>query len=108
MPWAYNEIELVNFYKMYSKVVNSYDKILKNQIFHIKYEDLVQNQNIQIENVLNFCDLPFEKNCINFFENKRDVRTASALQVRNKIYTSSIDQWKKYENYFSGMFQSLN
>ena len=108
MPWAYNEIELVKFYKMYSKVVNSYDKILKNQIFHIKYEDLVQNQNIQIENVLNFCDLPFEKNCINFFENKRDVRTASALQVRNKIYTSSIDQWKKYENCFSEMFQSLN
>lgn len=108
MPWAYNEVELVKFYKMYSGVVTSYDRILKNQIFHIKYEDLVQNPNIHIENILNFCDLPFEKNCINFFENKRDVRTASALQVRNKIYTSSIDQWKKYENYFSGMFQSLN
>ena len=108
MPWAYDQNELVEFYKMYEEVMNTYCKIFEGEILNVKYEDLVLDPNNNINKILNFCDLPFEENCINFFNNTKEVKTASALQVRNKIYKSSLGQWKIYDSYFSDLFEKLS
>ena len=108
MPWAYDQNELVEFYKMYEEVMNTYCKIFEGEILNVKYEDLVLDPNNNINKILNFCDLPFEENCINFFNNTKEVKTASALQVRNKIYKSSLGQWKIYDSCFPDLFEKLN
>ena len=58
--------------------------------------------------MLNFCDLAWDDNCLNFYENKRSVRTASSVQVRSKIYNSSINHWKKYEKFLNKYYEKLN
>ena len=58
--------------------------------------------------MLNFCDLEWDDKCLHFHNNKRAVKTASDVQARSKIYTSSIDSWKKYEKYLNEYFQKLN
>ena len=58
--------------------------------------------------MLNFCDLVWEDNCLNFHENNRSLKTASNVQVRSKIYNSSIGLWKKYEKYLKVYFDKLN
>ena len=57
--------------------------------------------------MLNFCDLQLDNKCLDFYKNKRAVKTASDVQARNKIYSSSINLWKKYENFFKLYFDKL-
>jgi len=56
---------------------------------------------------LQFCDLDFENSCIDFYKNKRHVKTASVSQVREKVHTRSVDGYKYYEVFFSKLFKSL-
>ena len=57
--------------------------------------------------ILDFCELPFEAGCVNFHENKRAVRTASSEQVRQPIYTGSVQTWKRYEAHLEGLRECL-
>ena len=57
-----------------------------------------------VENLLNFCNLPWEDNCINIEKNNRPIFTASVSQARNKINTKSIESWKKFQQYLPELF----
>jgi len=107
MPWTYNKKELVQFYHKYEETLIDYNNTLKDEIYNCKYENLVTDSNQQIKKLLNFAGLEYEENCFNFFLNKKAVKTASALQVRNKMYQSSIEKWRKYENLFPDLFKNL-
>src|SRR2546430_10396680 len=47
--------------------------------------------------LLDYCHLPFEPECLRFYENERAVRTASSEQVRTPIYRQGLEQWRHYE-----------
>ena len=70
-------------------------------------EELVNNQEIVSKKLIDFCDLDWEKECLDFHKNKRQVRTASIEQVRKPINNKSIGAWKKYEDYLSEMLSEL-
>lgn len=108
MPWAYDQKELVKFYKKYEDTLIDYNNVLKNKIYNLNYENLTINTSEQVNKILNYCNLNFEENCLNFFLNKREVKTASALQVRNKMYQSSVGLWKKYNDLFPELFKNLD
>ena len=42
-----------------------------------------------------------------FHRAKRAVRTASAAQVRQPIYASSVGLWKRYESHLGPLFEGL-
>ena len=85
-----------------------WNNLLPNFIFDIKYENLISKPKEEINNLLKFCNLEWDDKCLHFHNNKRAVKTASDVQARSKIYTSSIDSWKKYEIHLSKYFQKLN
>ena len=88
--------------------MNYWNKLFPNFIFNVKYENLVTNTKNEIVDMLKFCDLDWNDNCLNFYDNKRSIKTASNVQVRNKIYSSSIGFWKNYEKYLKLYFNKLN
>ena len=88
--------------------MNYWNKLFPNFIFNIKYENLVSSTKNEIINMLNFCDLAWDDDCLNFYENERSIKTASNVQVRSRIYSSSIGLWKKYEKYLKVYFDKLN
>ena len=47
--------------------------------------------------ILEYCNLPWEDDCITFYETERPVRTASSEQVRQPIYTGALNFWRNYE-----------
>jgi tetratricopeptide (TPR) repeat protein len=49
------------------------------------YEALLDKPTAGIRQLLAFCELPFEEGCLNFHENRREVRSPSATQVRQPI-----------------------
>ena len=61
----------------------------------------------KIKNLLIYCDLEWQDNCLEFYNNKRTVKTASDIQVRNKIYNTSIDSWKNYRKFLNEYYVDL-
>ena len=108
MPWAYNQQELAIYYKNYQKLMDYWNKTLPNFIYNVSYEELINNQEEESKKLIKYCGLDWHEDCLNFHKNKRSVSTASANQVRQNIYTSSINTWKNYEGYLIELFNGLN
>ena len=76
-------------------------------IYEIKYEKIVQNPKFEIKKILKYLNLSWNKKCLEFYKEKRSVKTASDTQVRKKIYKSSINSWKNFEPYMKDFFNNL-
>ena len=99
--------DLVGFYKLYEEQMNFWHSEFPNQIYDLKYESMTKNQTIETKELLNFCNLDWDENCLHFYNNNRSVKTASKDQVRKKIYSGSSDAWKKYKNYSEPLTNGL-
>jgi hypothetical protein len=57
--------------------------------------------------MVGFLGLPRDDNCLKYFESERQVRTPSRWQVRQPIYSSSVNRWKRYEKYLGPLKAAL-
>ena len=105
--WAYNMNDIVDFYCSYVKTMNTWHEMFPNQIYDISYEKLTENQQVETQKLLKYCDLEWDENCLNFHKNTRGVVTASSSQVRKKMYQGSSEAWKKYETYLQPFIKAL-
>ena len=80
---------------------------IPNFIYNIEYENLVNKPDDEIQKLIKNCSLNWEDSCLEFYKNRRIVKTASDTQVRSKIYKKSIHSWKNYEQYFKKDFDKL-
>ena len=87
--------------------MNHWKKLLPQFIYDIQYESLIKNQKQEIKKVLEACNLKWNDKCLLFHENKRAIKTASAIQARKPIYKSSVKGWKNYEKYLKSHFEKL-
>ena len=62
----------------------------------------------QVRRILDYCKLPFERQCVDFHETKRAVRTASSEQVRQPIYSGSIGTWRRFEKHIGPLIEGLD
>lgn len=85
-----------------------WNNLLPEQIYNLKYENLINNTEAEIRNLLTNCNLEWNNQCLEFYNNKRAINTASDIQARNKIYNSSIGSWKKYEKHLKKYFIKIN
>tara|TARA_Y100000590_G_C15702051_1_gene1007170 strand:- start:848 stop:2416 length:1569 start_codon:yes stop_codon:yes gene_type:complete len=108
IKYGYNLSELVDYYNLYSNLMTHWSKILPNFIFDLNYEDLINDNEKKIKNMLNFCNLDWQNDCLRFYNNKRPIKTASDVQARKKIYNTSINTWKNYEKHLNDFFANLN
>ena len=77
--------------------MHHWDEVLPGQVLHVQYEEVVADLETQVRGILDFCDLPFEQGCVDFHQTERAVRTASSEQVRQPIYSGSVQTWKRFE-----------
>ena len=105
--YCYNQKTLSNYYKFHQKLMNGWLKRFKKDIFVLDNEELVADQKNVTTNLLNFCNLEWQDTCLEFYKNKRQVRTASLEQVREPINKRSIGAWEKYKPYLSEMIEAL-
>ena len=106
--YCYSLEELGSFYILYKKQMNYYKKVFNQQILNIKYEDVVADTEKETKKILNYLELGFEKNCLEFYKNKRNIRTASLVQVRKPIFKSSINSWLNYKDFLKPLTDKLN
>ena len=96
--FTYDLDDIARYYKDYIRLMDYWKKLFPNEIFTINYEQIIKNPNERISDLLEFCNVQFEDNCLNFHKSKRPVKTASSEQVRQPMYTTGINYWKNYSN----------
>jgi tetratricopeptide (TPR) repeat protein len=88
---------LASVYRAYQRIMQHWKTVLGDeQIFDCVYEDFVSEPERVIHGLYNFCGLTYNCDWSTFWNCTRRVETASAWQVRNPIYNSSIHKWKNY------------
>jgi hypothetical protein len=73
----------------------------------VHYEDVVADLAGSVRRILDFCGLPMEPACLEFYRTLRNVRTASSEQVRQPISRAGIDQWRNYEPWLAPLRDAL-
>ena len=106
--FTYGLEEAGNYYKSYVKLMNHWDKVLPNKILRVNNEDVIDDLEGQVKRILSFLEVPFEENCISFYETDRSVRTASSEQVRQPINKKGMGRWKPYARHLKPLLESLD
>jgi tetratricopeptide (TPR) repeat protein len=107
MGFPYEMEDLGRFYNSYIEIMAFWHELFPNQIYDISYENLTTNQEEETRKLLEYCELEWDENCLNFHKNKRAVKTASSLQVRDKMYQGSSEVWKKYKVQLKPLINTL-
>jgi len=95
--FSYDLSEIADYYLEYHLLMQHWNRVLPDSIYSIAYEKLVSDQENQTRKLLEFCHLPWDDACLKFYQTERRVDTASAVQVRQPIYNSSVQLWKHYQ-----------
>ena len=94
---------LGQFYNDYRRLMQHWEQLYPGRILTIRYEDIVENQEVETRRLLDFMGLEFEQACIDFHQTQRRVSTASFMQVRKPIYKSSRQRWVNYRQELAGL-----
>jgi len=94
-------------YRQYLRLMRHFDQVLPGAIHHVINENLIDNLEGEVRQLLAYLELPFEENCLRFFETKRAVHTPSSEQVRQPINKSGVGRWRNYEPWLSELKHSL-
>jgi tetratricopeptide (TPR) repeat protein len=105
--FAYDLGELGAYYRLYQKLMSHWESIYPGGIFPVNYEELVAEPEPSIRRLLDYCQLPFEPACLTPHRTQREVRTASATQVRQPIYRGSVQHWAHYEKHLAPLKLAL-
>jgi len=108
MPWSYDLRNLAKVYRSYYEHMQFWEANLpKDFMLTVKYENLVADIDSYARKIISHMGLDWNENCLNFHETERPVKTASLVQVRQPLYSTSVGRWKKYEEYLKPLIKEL-
>jgi tetratricopeptide (TPR) repeat protein len=106
-PFSYDLDELGQYYIAYHRLMQHWNAVMPGVIHTIRYEALVADVESESRRLLEFCDLPWEDQCLRFHENRQASTTASALQVRQPVYASSVGKWRHHQRQLAPLQRRL-
>jgi len=107
MNFAFDLSDLVHYYREHQRIMAHWRAVLPpGFILDVPYEALVADHETWSRKMLDFIGLEWDPRVLEFQTNKRQVTTASAWQVRQTIYASSVARWHNYEK-FIGPLKAL-
>lgn len=106
-PFSYDLYELGEFYLEYRRLMSHWNEVLPGKVLQVQYEQVVDDLENQVRRILDFCELPFEQSCVDFHQSDRAVKTASSEQVRQPIYRSAVQSWRRFEQHLGPLVEIL-
>jgi hypothetical protein len=95
-PFSYDLDELGRYYLAYDALMQHWNTVMPGVIHTVSYEDVVADVECATRRLLDYCGLPWEDACLQFHRSTRAATTASALQVRQPVYDTSVGKWRRY------------
>ena len=105
--FAWDLGDLGRYYRACERLMEHWRAVLPVQMLDVVYEDLVAHQEAVTRQLVAFCGLQWDDRCLTFYESRRPVQTASKLQVRRPIYTTSVGRWRRYEAHLGPLLEAL-
>lgn len=99
---------LGNYYTKYLKIMGHWNKTSNLPILDVNYETMISDQARISREIIEFCGLEWDSKCLDYHNNKRAVITHSQNQVRQAIYTTSVDRWRNYKKHITPLINALN
>ncbi|MFT5452235.1 MAG: tetratricopeptide (TPR) repeat protein [Enterobacterales bacterium] len=106
-PFSYNLKELADYYIANHKLMEHWNSVIPDAIYTINYEQLIDNFEDESKQLIAHCQLDWQEQCLQFYQNKQASVTASASQVRQPIYRSSIAKWRNFEKQLNPIKKQL-
>ena len=104
--FSYSIENLAFYYRQYERLMQHWSA-LDLDFLSINYEDLVHSPEQETRKLLDYCGLEWEESCLEFYRTNRPVTTASSRQVRQPLYDSSLQRWRRYEKHLEPLIQAL-
>jgi len=98
LAWAHNLDNIFKYFDNYLKIVENYSRLNPDSIYNLNFEELINNPEEESKKLMNYCELPWDKKCLEFYKRK-DLfsKTASNIQIRKGIYKHSNDKYAPYK-----------
>lgn len=105
--FTYDLTDIGEYFLQYQRMMDHWHEVLPGRCLTVQYEEVVTDFENQVRRLLEYCELPFEESCINFHETERPVRTASSEQVRQPVYSKSVNFWRNHEAHLDELIEVL-
>jgi tetratricopeptide (TPR) repeat protein len=105
--YAYDLEHIGLYYRDYLHLMNHWHSVMPGTVLTVQYEDVVDDMEREVRRMLDYCGLPFESACLEFYKSKRAVATVSSEQVRQPIYDAALEHWKNYEKHLGPLDAAL-
>jgi hypothetical protein len=105
--FSYSLTDIGRYYRDYVELLAHFDGVLPGRVHRIFYENMVEDTENEVRRVLDYCGLPFDARCLEFYRNERAVRTASSEQVRQPIFRDALEHWRHFDPWLGPLRDSL-
>ncbi len=107
LQFSYDLENTAVVYRAYRKIMQHWEKALPIPILNVNYEDMLQYPERNSRELIDFCGQDWDSACLDFTNNDRGIHTASAWQVRQPLYHSSVGRWVKYKHHLQPLIKAL-
>ena len=102
LAWAHDLDNIFIYFDNYFQIIENYNKENPNFIYNLQFDKLVNNPEEESKKLMKFCELPWDKKCLEFYKRKDLVsKTASNVQIRKAIYKHSLDKYLPYRQFLN-------
>ena len=108
LNFSYDLDAIADNYIAYSRLMAHWHQVMPGVILDVNYEELVSDTENIAKRIIQYCDLPWDASCLRFYNNKGAVKTASAVQAKQQIYTTALTAHKRYDQYLQGLREKLS
>lgn len=105
--YNYDLLDCGRYYIQFDSLMRHWHDVMPGAVHEVRYEALVENPEQVSRELLSYCELPWEDQCLAFHQRKTTVATPSAVQVRQGIYTSSVKRWQRYGDAMQPLYELL-
>jgi tetratricopeptide (TPR) repeat protein len=107
LGYCYSLDDIVEYYGLYKDLMEFWSSQFPSRVCDVDYEVLTVNQEDETKKLINYLGLKWEEECLSPQDNKRSVATASNIQVRQRVYKGSSQQWQNFKPFLDGAFDEL-
>ncbi len=105
--FSYDFYELADYYTTYHRTMRHWHDVMPGAILDVHYEQLVTDTEAQARRILAWCGLEWQDAVLSPSHNDTPSTTASAAQVREPVYTSSMQKWRRYQDGLTPLMDRL-
>jgi tetratricopeptide (TPR) repeat protein len=108
MEESYDLREIGRAWRLHQSLMEHWRSVLPGRVVQVRYEALVADPTAQIRwLVAEVCGLDWDPACLMFHKTRRQVLTSSAVQVRQPIFTTAVDRWRRYQRHLGPLLEEL-